>query len=212
MLIALKIGIQFIPYLYILLKHESSNMQVSSYLEKIIYEKIYELFDDTLIENIQVNQYYDWLKNPKTKKPLQLDFLISFKEKIIINERLHDVVLAVEIQGQQHYKEVKDFHRKKSDFKNQQIRDKIKFSICKSKGIPLIRIKYNKITWRMNLKQTILKQLLKIKSSNEFGHKNKNYLIEHISKLTKFNYKLTNIDKNVLFNLNEQVLFLKQND
>ncbi len=187
-------------------------MQVSSYLEKIIYEKIYELFDDTLIENIQVNQYYDWLKNPKTKKPLQLDFLISFKEKIIINEQLHDVILAFEIQGQQHYKEVKDFHRKKSDFKNQQIRDKIKFSICKSKGIPLIRIKYNKITWRMNLKQTILKQLLKIKSSNEFGHKNKNYLIEHISNLTKFNYKLTNIDKNVLFNLNEQISFLKQND
>jgi hypothetical protein len=35
-----------------------------------IYEKIYELFDDELIEKIETNQYYYWIVNPYTKKNL----------------------------------------------------------------------------------------------------------------------------------------------
>jgi hypothetical protein len=188
-------------------------MKLNSYLETIIYDKIYELFDDSLIEKIEVNEYYDWIINPHTKKNLQLDFLIYFKEKIdyeVNGESIRkDAMLAIEVQGQQHYHEVKEFHKKKNDLKRQQIRDSIKLRSCRNLGIPLIRLKYNKITWKMNLEKLILTQLDQFKKDNDFGIKNRNYLIEYISTLSKFNYGLTKIDKNILFERNEWSKFLK---
>lgn len=189
-------------------------MNLNSYLETIIYDKIYELFDDTLIEKIEVNEYYDWIINPYTKKNLQLDFLIYFKEKIdyeVYGEQIRkDAILAIEVQGQQHYHKVDEFHKKKNDLKHQQIRDSIKFHSCRKLGIPLIRLKYNKITWKMDLKKLILKQIPQFKLDNEFGIKNRNFLIDHISNLSKFNYRLTKIDKDILFERNAWKNFLSE--
>ena len=99
-----------------------SMAKLSSYLETIVYEKIYELFDDTLIEKIETNEFYAWLINPYTKKNLQLDFLIYFKEKIDFTVEgtsvRKDAMLAIEVQGQQHYHHVKELHKKKNDLKN----------------------------------------------------------------------------------------------
>lgn len=190
-------------------------MKLNSYLEKIVFEKIYELFDDSLIERIEINQYYDWIANPYTKKPLQLDFLIYFKEKIDFqhdgkNVR-KDAMLAIEVQGQQHYQKVKEFHKKKNDLKYQQSRDSIKFKTCRRLGIPLIRLKYKKVSWKMDLKKLILNQLDQFKKDNEFGIKNREFLIEHISNLSKFDYRLVFQDKEVTFTRNEWTNFLKNN-
>lgn len=187
-------------------------MKLNSYLETIVYEKIYELFDDSLIEKIEVNEYYDWIINPYTKKNLQLDFLIYFKEKIDfeVDDKIvrKDAMLAIEVQGEQHFKEVKDFHKKKNDFKHQQIRDSVKFRICRELGIPLIRLRFKKIVWKMDLKKLILNQLHEFKKDNEYGFKNREYLIEHIANLSKFNYGLTKMNKNDLFERNEWSRFL----
>ena len=188
--------------------------ELSSYLEKIIYEKIYELFDDNLVEKIETNEFYPWLINPYTKKNLQLDFLIYFKEKIDFidesgKEIRKDSMLAIEVQGQQHYHHVNEFHKKKNDLKHQQTRDSVKFRICKKEGIPLICLKYNKITWKMDLKNLILKQLPPFRKNNEFGNKNREYLIDHIRTLSKFNWLLTKVDKDHLYRINELKNFLK---
>lgn len=188
-------------------------MKLTSNLERIVYEKIYELVDDNLIEKIEVNEFYDWLINPYTKKSLQLDFLIYFKEKIDfeVNGEIvrKDAMLAIEVQGEQHYRKVKEFHKKKNDLKHQQIRDSIKVKICRSLGIPLIRLSYKKITWKMDLKKLIVSQMEQFKKNNEFGIKNRTFLLDHITNLSKFNYKLTKIDKNTLILRNEWKEFLK---
>ena len=149
--------------------------KLSSYLETIVYEKIYELFDDTLIEKIETNEFYAWLINPYTKKNLQLDFLIYFKEKIDFTVEgtsvRKDAMLAIEVQGQQHYHEGNEFHKKKNDFKHQKTRDSIKFHTCRKLGIPLIRLKYNKVKWKLDLKEFILKQIPEFKADNEYGNK-----------------------------------------
>ncbi len=182
-------------------------MSAASYLEKIVYEKIYELFDDSLIESVEVNKYYDWLINPYTKKQLQLDFLIIFKEKIDFEnngvQTRKDGILAIEVQGKQHYTEQSEFHKKKNDLKHLQIRDRVKYQICRDSGIPLIRIKYNKISWKMDLQKIILSQLCKFKKEHEFGVKNYEFLVNHISNLSKFNYNTTKLPKDQLFIKNE---------
>lgn len=197
------------------LKSFISMGELSSYLEKIIYEKIYELFDDELIEKIETNEYYPWLINPYTKKNLQLDFLIYFKEKIDFKdsegkELRKDSMLAIEVQGQQHYHYITEFHKKKNDLKHQKTRDSMKLRQCRELGIPLIVIKYNRITWKMDFKKLILKQMHEFKKDNEYGIKNRDYLIGYISTLSKFNWLITKIDKDQLDRINEMKNFLKE--
>jgi len=73
----------------------------------------------------------DWLVNPITKTPLELD---------IFNEELQ---LAVEYNGEQHYKYNKFMHQNSKDkFYGQQYRDYIKKSLCEKKGIHLIEVPY----------------------------------------------------------------------
>lgn len=71
-----------------------------------------------------------FLKNPITGQELELD---------CYNEKLK---LAVEYNGQQHYKYIPYFHKSRDSFYNQKYRDKIKRDICKDKGITLIEVPY----------------------------------------------------------------------
>ncbi len=81
----------------------------------------------------------DFLKNPKTKKNLELD---------MYNE---DLQLALEYQGVQHRKYSPYFHKKYTDFLLQLERDKFKKEICRQKNIKLIcvpdNIKFNKLEY-----------------------------------------------------------------
>lgn len=53
-----------------------------------------------------------------------------------------DLRLALEYNGQQHYKYIPYFHKNKEAFHNQQYRDELKRRICKEKGIRLIEVPY----------------------------------------------------------------------
>jgi very-short-patch-repair endonuclease len=66
----------------------------------------------------------------RNKRPLIFDFYIP------------SLNVAIEYDGQQHYKSVEIFGGQKA-FKNNQHRDFIKNEYCKNKGIGLLRIKYN---------------------------------------------------------------------
>lgn len=71
-----------------------------------------------------------FLKNPITHQELELD---------CYNAQLN---LAVEYNGEQHYKFIPYFHKTRDAFYNQQYRDRIKRDICKEKGIVLIEVPY----------------------------------------------------------------------
>lgn len=72
----------------------------------------------------------DFLKNNVTGMNLELD---------IYNEELK---VAIEYNGQQHYKYVPFFHKNYEHFLNQKYRDEIKKMLCKQQGIHLIEISY----------------------------------------------------------------------
>lgn len=69
-----------------------------------------------------------FLNNPVTSSDLELD---------CFNESLR---LAVEYQGEQHYKYIPYFHSSKEAFYNQQYRDVLKRDLCKKKNIILIEV------------------------------------------------------------------------
>jgi hypothetical protein len=70
------------------------------------------------------------LKNKVTGYNLELD---------VFNE---DLGLAIEYNGQQHYKYVPFFHKNYEHFLNQKYRDEIKRMLCTQNGIKLIEIHY----------------------------------------------------------------------
>lgn len=85
-----------------------------------------------------------WLKNPSTGYLLEFDGYN--KERLI----------AVEYQGEQHYKEISKF---KGEFKKQKERDKIKIDLCKKHNVLLIAIRqfrYNKAKYiKKRIKETL---------------------------------------------------------
>lgn len=90
----------------------------------------------------------DFLHNPVTGKNLELD---------LYN---HDLKLACEVNGNQHYKYTPFFHSKgKEQFYNQQYRDEIKKMKCKENGICLIAIPYD--VGDEGIKDAILNELRK---------------------------------------------------
>ncbi|QCQ67766.1 hypothetical protein ECIV_ORF11 [European chub iridovirus] len=69
--------------------------------------------------------------NPVTGHQLELDCYC------------HELKLAVEYNGQQHYKYVKFFHGdNKAKYNEQRYRDEIKKLLCKEQGIKLIEVPY----------------------------------------------------------------------
>jgi hypothetical protein len=70
------------------------------------------------------------LQNHITNQSLELD---CFNEEI---------GLAVEYNGEQHYRFVPAFHKTRDAFHNQQYRDDIKKNLCREKGIDLIIVPY----------------------------------------------------------------------
>ncbi len=73
----------------------------------------------------------DFLKNQVTGQNLEFD---CWNEEFGI---------AVEIQGQQHYKYTPFFHKNYEAFRNQQYRDELKRMMAKNNDIKLIEVPYN---------------------------------------------------------------------
>lgn len=87
----------------------------------------------------------DFLENPVTGNNLELD---------LYNKELK---LAIEVQGDQHYKFTPFFQKNKEAFLNQRYRDEIKKIYCKQNGITLIEIPYK--VGEKKLKEYIVQQL-----------------------------------------------------
>lgn len=106
-----------IPYMN---KHKDSKLLIAS------YNTITKLL------NVSMNreQKWPWLKY---KKPLSVDIFIPFLN------------LAIEVDGEQHYKKVQMWDRTGNNFKTRQICDKIKNVKLPEHNITLIRIKYNEV-------------------------------------------------------------------
>lgn len=99
-------------------------LQSKEHKVRLILER---MFFPAKFKNIRLKHFI----NPFTNKRLELD---------CYNALLN---LAVEVQGQQHYKFIKYFHGNEGEFKKQQERDMIKRLLCKEHGIKLIEIPFN---------------------------------------------------------------------
>lgn len=67
-----------------------------------------------------------------------------------------DLKLAVEYNGEQHYKHVPYFHPSKEAFYNQRYRDELKRIYCHGAGVALIEIPYTELS---NLEDWLFRQL-----------------------------------------------------
>lgn len=77
----------------------------------------------------ETEKTFDWLRNPKTNRPLKIDLFFPKLD------------LAVEIDGEQHYKYIPCFHRSKQEFLYNSERDKQKDKLLAEHNIKVIRIR-----------------------------------------------------------------------
>jgi len=90
-----------------------------------VMEKIYNV-------PFQVQVRPEWLKNPRTGRCLELDI-----------SELKTLKIAVEYNGEQHYRYVKKYHKDLEAFRQQVYRDSVKIQLCQEYGIYLITVPYN---------------------------------------------------------------------
>lgn len=87
-----------------------------------------ELFTRFGHYSIRRNYYPDWLKESSAAVRLQLDFFIP------------EINVAVEVQGEQHFRFVEYFHKDLAGFAASQKRDQDKAYLCKMNGVKLYEI------------------------------------------------------------------------
>lgn len=108
-----------------------------------------ELQSKFILEEVFQRPFYkirpNFLRNEVTGFNLEID---------LYND---DLKLAVEVQGDQHYKYNKFFHRNKEHFLNQRYRDEMKKMKCKQQGICLIEVPYR--IGEKKLRSYLLEQL-----------------------------------------------------
>lgn len=103
-----------------------------SEIEKILIDKNIEFFVQHIFNNCVF------------KKPLPFDFFIP------------KLNICIEYDGEQHFYFPNYFHKKKYQFDNQKLKDKIKTEYCKNNNIRLIRIPY----WEKKSIKKILENIL----------------------------------------------------
>lgn len=111
-----------------------------------------------------------FLKNEITGYNFELDVCVFLHE--INGKKVKSTnrpLIAFEIQGEQHFKDVKKFS---NDSDLNKYRDTFKFNKCKDLGIPLIEIFYTEINDNLNVFQKILdqKQTLNHKQKKKINH------------------------------------------
>jgi hypothetical protein len=119
------------------------------YIQHTANDSKLELQTKFLLETIFKMPFYkirpDFLRNDVTGYNLEID---------LYNDELK---LAVEVQGDQHYKFIPFFHRNKDTFMTQRYRDEMKKQKCMKEGITLIEIPYK--VGEKGLKKYLLTQL-----------------------------------------------------
>ena len=105
----------------------------------IMYNILCELFER---DDIEKEKTFEWLRNPKTKRALRIDFYISSKN------------IAVEYDGYQHSHYSPYFYRNDiAKFEMQIYRDKIKDDLLSEHNIKLVRFSY-----KDNLNKELVKE------------------------------------------------------
>jgi hypothetical protein len=126
----------------------NNNMEFE-YIEHTPNDSKLELQTKFLLESIFNVPFYkirpNFLRNEVTGYNLEID---------LYND---DLKLAVEVQGDQHYKFIPFFHRNKDAFTMQRYRDEMKKQKCIKEGITLIEIPYK--VGEKGLKKYLLTQL-----------------------------------------------------
>lgn len=89
-----------------------------------------KVFEEYLGRAVLVNIRPNFMKNPKTKRNLELDMYDP------------ETKVAIEYNGVQHYKFESSFHNSPEDTNAQIERDKLKVELCKKNGIHLIVVPY----------------------------------------------------------------------
>lgn len=84
----------------------------------------------------------NWLKNPATKRNLELDMYCHKLEFVNSKGQLKQVRLAAEYDGKASHYEVGSFHKTKKELLYQMKKDMFKTKLCKKLGVTLLRIPY----------------------------------------------------------------------
>lgn len=128
---------------------------MSSY-QSLVLEKVKKLFNSPHFE-IKVNYKPDFMKSPRTGRRLELDicvFVRNMNERVLTYTDVPD--LAFEVQGEQHFQNVKWF-KSNSDFIK--MNDLYKMELCNKSEVPLIEIFYTDIDKDLNILKIIINQL-----------------------------------------------------
>lgn len=92
-----------------------------SHLERVISKEL-----KTKNYSFEIQKTFDWLVSYKTNKNLYLDFYLPRKK------------IAIECQGEQHFKKIDFFHREPDSFNYQLEKDIIKKDLCEEHGIKIL--------------------------------------------------------------------------
>jgi hypothetical protein len=129
-------------------KKTDKNLELE-YMQHTPNDSKLELQTKFLLENIFKVPFYKvrphFLRNEVTGHNLEID---------LYND---DLKLAIEVQGDQHYKFTPFFHRNKETFMLQRYRDEMKKQKCEKQGITLIEIPYK--VGEKGLKKYLINQL-----------------------------------------------------
>lgn len=90
----------------------------------------------------------------KRKQPLRFDFAIY---------RSCGLVALIEVDGEQHFHQIKHFQKTQREFQKTQEHDRIKNSYCLAHQIPLFRIPYTEID-NVNSLSDILSEKYRVRS------------------------------------------------
>lgn len=130
-------------------RNETNKKNDFEYIQHTADDSKLELQTKFLVENIFNLPFYkirpNFLRNEVTGYNLEID---------LYND---DLKLAIEVQGDQHYKFTPFFHRNKETFMMQRYRDEMKKQKCMNEGITLIEIPYK--VGEKGLKKYLLTQL-----------------------------------------------------
>jgi len=100
----------------------------------------------TLLGHVFIKMRPDFLRNPKTRRCLELDAYCA---------ELH---LGVEFHGIQHYEFPNPFHSTREQFQRQCDRDELKGTLCKNHGVRLIVVPHH--VQREDMEQYLRTQLV----------------------------------------------------
>lgn len=107
-------------------------------------------------ETRQVLEHYFRRPFPKSRPDFMVNPVTGSQYNLELDCYNESLRLAVEYQGEQHYKFIPYFHKNREAFLNQKYRDELKRMRCKELGITLIEVPY---TEKRRIREFLTEQL-----------------------------------------------------